>query len=101
MFPIIPFTQQCCLLARKRKKVQFDRVYQTCGENGKVMRFAKLKIKPPPVNIPLVVYISMASILGTCTGLVVSRSFSFDYVLGSSLAISVSIIGLCIHKKKT
>ncbi len=64
------------------------------------MRFAKLKIKPPPVNIPLVVYISMASILGTCTGLVVSRSFSFDYVLGSSLAISVSIIGLCIHKKK-
>ncbi len=64
------------------------------------MRFVKLKIKPPPITIPPVVYISVTSILGTLTGTALSNSLEFDYLAGSSLAISISILGVCAKTKK-
>jgi len=64
------------------------------------MRFAKLKIKPPPTNIPLVVYISTAAIFGILSGISYSHAAEIDFAIGISISISMSVFGFCVKTKK-
>ena len=52
------------------------------------MHLSTLKIKPPKIIVPPVVYISVISLFGTLVGLGLSN-FALNYVTGTSIAISI------------
>ncbi len=63
------------------------------------MHLSTLKIKPPKIIVPPVVYISVISLFGTLVGLGLSN-FALNYVTGTSIAISIGMFGFCVKNKK-
>ncbi|MBC8522856.1 ComEC/Rec2 family competence protein [PVC group bacterium] len=61
------------------------------------MRLSTLKIKPPPIEIPPIVFIGAAGVVGTATGLSFSKT---GLAIGISTTMVASTIGMCVKSKK-
>ena len=70
------------------------------SENMRTMRFAKLKIKPHPTQIPPTLFLAVAGIVGTVIGFEMQKHLTIEISTALATTVIFSVLGLCFGSKK-
>jgi len=65
----------------------------------RTMRFAKLKIKPPPTQIPPVLFLAVAGIVGMVVGFEVQKHLIVEMTTILATTVIFSVLGVCFWSK--
>ena len=65
----------------------------------RTMRFAKLKIKPPKTQIPPILFLAIAGIVGTMVGFRVQKHLTIGMSTTIAITVMFSVLGSCFWSK--